>query len=227
MTEKLPKPDPSRFPDLQAKHLVKLPAGTVLGRISFTMGAHPAHWNTFRHYGPTTLRFDHHSLPKRDGQKRGIMYAAVRKVFLTPEEHARSPHPLLRTCLAEVFRDSGTIDTITDTPTFATFRLAEPLALLDLVDSDWITKAGGNAAISSGLRSRCREWSKAIYNHYGDALDGLYYASSNFPAARSVALYERAKPKLPAHPTLLQELSSARLAPELEVYADDLDCDLI
>lgn len=227
MTEELPPPDRSRFPALQGKHLAVLRAGTVIGRIFYAGGDHPATWNRFRHFGPTHLRFDHHTEPKRDKQERGIMYAATRKLFLSPEVEAHAPHPLLRTCLAEVFRDSGTIDTAKGKPTFAIFRLVEDVVLLDVTDSDWITTAGGNAAISSGKRARAREWSRAIYEHHGEALDGLYYASSNLPAARSVALYERAASKFPAHPDLSQELTSGKLAPELSVYAIDLGCDLI
>lgn len=133
--------------------------------------------------------------------------------------------PILRTCLAEVYRDRGVIELARDRPYFALFDLARPLRLLDLADSRWVTEAGGNAAISSGLRSTARDWARAIYRHYPD-VDGVIYACSNIPAARSVALWERARSAVPRRPSLNRPLDDAALRPAIDTFATEMKLEL-
>ena len=78
-----------------------------------------------------------------------------------------------------------------------TFDLAADLALLDL-ESGWVTRAGGNQAFTSGLRSRSSEWARAIYRHV--QVHGLSYGSSVWAPGLCVALWERAAPSFPLSP---------------------------
>src|SRR2546426_6779076 len=88
---KFPEPPPSA--DLAARigpEVKPIPPGSVLWRVYFRGGPHPASWNQFRTHGPVSSgRFDHHDPPPH-GQERAILYAA-----------AEGP-----TCLAEVFQDT-------------------------------------------------------------------------------------------------------------------------
>lgn len=223
MTERLPPPDTSRFPALSTKYVRTLAVGTLVGRVFFTSGEYPSAWNQFRSFGPTANRFDHHLPPSRVHRDRAILYGApvVRDVDGTVV-------PPLATCLLEVFRDSGVVDVKSNTPYFALFRVTRPLRLVDLVDSDWVTVAGGNAAISSGRRQSSREWARAIYAHYADdAVDGLYYGSSNLPRGRSLALFERARDSLPSNPELHLPLSEPGLANDLDILCEEVGLVLV
>ncbi|MGY1673082.1 hypothetical protein [Geodermatophilus sp. SYSU D00710] len=221
MTEKLPAPSVSRFPDLGSEHIRALPAGTLLGRIHFTGGAYPSAWNTFRRFGPTTCRFDHHDEPRGVHPRRAILYAAP-----TVNDADGRTVPVLDVCLVEVFRDTGVVDVSRNNPYFALFRLQHAVRLLDLVDSNWITVAGGNAAISSGSRTDSRKWSRAVYSTY-ESVDGLYYGCSNMPRGRSVALYERAEVALSTYPELDLPLSSPGLWGDVELACSQLGLSLV
>lgn len=224
MTERLPRPDTALFPPLSSGHVRILGSGQLVGRIHASTGAHPTAWNTFRFFGPTGARFDHQPLPRRLHPARGVFYGAP----LLDDDRGR-PIPVLRTCVAEVFRDRGAVELSRDAPFFVLFRLARPLRLLDLADSDWVTLAGGNAAISAGLRSTARAWSREIYRRYtdADAVEGVFYTCSNIPPAQSVALFERAADALPARPQVHLPLTHPSLRPELEEYADKLHLHLL
>jgi hypothetical protein len=223
VTERLLPPDRAQFPPLRAAYVRVLKVGTMVGRIHFTSGPHPATWGAFRRFGPTKNRFDHHPPPRQTHQRRAILCAApvVRDVDAQVV-------PPLHTCLVEAFRDTGVVDTKTYRPYFALFRLRRPLRLLDLADSNWITVAGGNAAISSGPRGRSREWARAIYRHYpASDVHGLYYCCSNMPRGRSIALFERARTALPAHPEVDLPLSHPGLWSDVERACESLDLDLV
>lgn len=91
--------------------------------------------------------------------------------------------------------------------------LARPVRLLDLGDTDWVTVAGGNAAIFAGERSQSRKWARAIHANY--RVDGIVYTSSVNPAGRAVALWERAEDAMPSRAdafplrTLVNEVENA------------------
>lgn len=217
MAETLPAPDPSSFPVLNDAHLRTLPAGTPIGRIFFAGGDHGTSWSTFRTWGPTTSRFDHHeSDPPQEHPGRGIIYVAPAIAGV-----GGAVYPALKLCLAECFRDQSAVNLTRNQPHFAVFETERPLRLLDLADSDWVLEAGANGAISSGPRDRSREWARAIYEAYGD-IDGLLYPSSNAPQARNVALWERASDALPARATLHKPLNDLGLRGAIEEYSGQM-----
>jgi hypothetical protein len=185
-----------------------LPAGTLLFRVYFRSGPHPAAWNAFRHFGPATGRFDHHEPPPR-AQRRGILYAAAQVL----------------TSLAEVFQARRTINVHTGEPWLAGFRLARDVRLLDLAGV-WPTRAGASMALTSGPRPRARRWSRAFYDAYAEA-EGLWYGSSMHAGAPSVALYERAQTALPASPAFHRALADSTLLAVLENAALELGYGLV
>lgn len=216
MTEYLGDPVASRFPTLGQEHVRVVPAGTHVGRIFFAGGRHPMTWREFRYFGPTTSRFDPHPPPAQLHAHLGIMYVAPAMAS------ARSiTVPVLKTCLAEVFRDTGHIDLQADLPYFASFVLRRDLVLLDLADSEWLSDADGNAAISSGPREQSRKWARAIAGAYPN-LDGLIYPSSHNPAARSAALWRSSRSAIPARSALHMPLSDLALRDAIELYADQM-----
>jgi hypothetical protein len=208
VSERLPAPDAARFPALAKSHVKVVKPGTLVGRIHAQGGPHPTTWGAFRWFGPTSHRFDHQPPPPRVHPTRGILYGA------TPRYWA----PVLETCVLECYQDRRVIELRRDDPYFVLLRTMRPLRLLDVADSSWLARAGGNSALSSGLRSTARDWSRAIYRTYPD-VDGLYYASSLNPAARNVALYERARSAMPQRPDGYWPLSHPALRAELEEYA--------
>lgn len=221
MAERLPAPDVTRFPSLQADHLQVLPAGHQLGRIYPAAGAHPTTWSAFRTFGPTGNRFDHHPDPPGNHPRHGVLYVAPHWNGLT-----RSRQPVLRTCLAEVFRDRGVIEVNRDGAYFALFDTTEPLRLLDVADTRWATEAGGNAAISCGPHADSRAWARAIWRTYRD-VDGIIYGCSNIPPARSVVLFERARRAVPRAPSLNRPLADPALRGAVERFAGELALDLV
>lgn len=88
--------------------------------------------------------------------------------------------------IAEFLEDAagrvGPIDRVAATRAITAFSLTSPLHVLDL-DSGWVTKAGGNQAITSG--------------HHPD-VQGLGYRAAVFGPGVCIALWERAKSAIPA-----------------------------
>jgi len=222
VTERLRSPDDERFPPLLAAHTRDLPAGTLIGRIHFATGGFPATWDAFRAYGPTKNRFDHHPGRPRTHPTRAVFYGAP--VVRDPDGVLVSP---LCTCLVEVFRDTGVVDVRLGSPYFVLFRLTRTVRLLDLVDGNWVTLAGGNALIWSGLRRVSREWSRAIYRTYDGAVDGLYYGCSNMPRGRSLLLYEQGRDALPVTPEVDLPLSHPGLWAQVEACSAELGLGLV
>ena len=178
----------------------RLPAGTVLWRVHFQAGPHPAAWNAFRAFGPTQNRFDHHLPPPRS-RGRSILYASLNVL----------------TCFAEVFQETHEIDVRKDAPALTAFAIRRPLRLLDL-RGVWPTRAGGSLAINAGERGRSRAWSRAIYRAY-PRLHGLWYASSMDANRPAVALYDRAVRAMPAAPAFYRQLQDPALADVLRKAA--------
>lgn len=177
--------------------MVSLRSGTLLHRIYRRGGDHPAQWRGFRHYGPTSARFDHHhpdDAERSQEQTRGILYLAVD----------------ISTALAEVFQERRTVDRFLQRPWLVSFKLANDLSLLDLTGT-FCVRAGGSMKLVSGPAIYSQNWSRALYERYG-GIHGLYYPSSltNRPV---IALYERALDvnPFPDRPRFHDELSSPML----------------
>lgn len=224
MSEILPAPDVSRFPALKPEYLHLITPGVSLGRIYFARGSFPTTWNGFRWFGPTGSRFDHHPDPPQEHPNHGVMYLGPALV----DARGRTMSSL-QTAMVECFRDAGVADAVTDDPYFVLLKATRTLRLLDLADSDWITVAGGNAAISSGPRVQSRLWARAIHSRYrgDDALDGVLYTTSNRPASRSVALWERAADALPSRPLFNEQLHHLGLRAAVETFAHEVGLGLV
>jgi hypothetical protein len=166
----------------------------VLWRIYFRAGEHPGRWDRFRTFGPTGARFDHQPPPPRTHRKRSILYASDSGV----------------TCVAEVFQEGRTIDRFRDAPALVAFRTHDPLELLDLTGA-WPMRASASMTINSGSRRSARDWSRQIYAAYPE-IHGLRYASSMHANQPAFALYERARPAVPASPELDHLLADSSLA---------------
>jgi hypothetical protein len=187
---------------------ISLRRGTALWRLYFRGGRHPTFWNTFRTYGPTSSRFDHHLSPPRL-QDRGVLYAAV-----------HGP-----TSLAEVFQETRIIDRTARDPWLVGFVLQRSVRLLDLSGS-WPTRAGASMAINSGPRPRARRWSQAIYEAYPPG-QGLLYPSSMHGNRPAVVLYERGLSSLAPAPVFHRPLRDPSLLSALKEVARDLGYGLV
>lgn len=237
MSEQLPAPDPARFPALDADPgwVLSVPTGTLIARIFRAGGAHPVAWHEFRTFGPLDGRFDPHPLPVGEHEGVGVLYgvleAADGRVGEAVGGPARSGASTVSgrprgavggafaAALLEVFQAQRMIRLRDGSPTLAAFEATRPLRLLDLSDSDWITVAGGNAAISSGDRERSRAWARAIAQRYPE-LDGVVSASSLVPDARVVALWAGAADALPRHPAALLPLGRDELIGVIDRIAE-------
>lgn len=217
MSEHLPPPDPSRFPSLDAgpSWVRELPVATALFRIFRAGGPHPSEWFDFREFGPLDARFDPHPEATGEHPGCGVMYAVVEGGSPAGPTHDSA----FAACLLEVFQQHRIVRRSAGAPTLAAFEAARPLRLLDLNDSDWVSVAGGNAALSSGDRARSRAWARAIRASYPE-LDGVIAASSVVPNARVAALWEPARDALPRHPLALLRLDRAELTGVIDAVAE-------
>lgn len=188
--------------------VVKVPAGSRIFRVYAAAGRHPASWNTFRSFGPTQSRFDHHDPPPRP-QAKAILYGADDPT----------------TCLAEYFQATRVVDRNANQPWLVGFDLQRDVQLLDLTGT-WPTQAGASMAINSGPRPRARRWSRVIHASY-PAVEGLLYASSMHANRRCFALYERAQAALPGAPVFHRALSDPALLPRLDAAALRIGYDLV
>lgn len=185
-----------------------LPIGSALWRVYFVGGRHPATWNGFRQFGPTTSRFDHHD-PPPSLQKKGILYAAAEAI----------------TCLAEVFQAARVIDRNASQPWLVGFRTVRELSLLDLT-STWPTRAGASMALNTGPRPRAQRWSRLIYATY-PGVDGIYYPSAMHANRPSLALFERAQRSLPTTPMFNRALADSTLLHRIGSAAHSLGYKLV
>jgi len=188
-----------------------LPAGTRIWRVSFLGGTHPTSWNQFRAWGPTGARFDHHR-PPPSAQTRAILYGAIGPLAAV-------------TAFAEVFQEARVVDRTWKAPVLAAFDTATELRLLDL-SGTWPTRAGASMVLASGLKSRARRWSQAIYAAFPE-VDGLLYGSSMNGNQPCVALYERARRAMPPSPMFHRLLSDPAMLTVLKNACRDLNYQLV
>lgn len=158
MSERLPDSEPRNWPSDPHPWTLELPTGTPLSRLFPAAGPHPTRWNTFRSWGPTNSRFDHHPDPVGEHSAFGVMYLGRTGII----RHGNA-YPAFACALGEYYQYQRTVDPDGTLDHHAVFALARPVRLLDVGDTDWVTVAGGNAAISSGERTQARTWAKAIH----------------------------------------------------------------
>lgn len=206
-------PEPPPVPALAAlgPEIRPLPAGTLIWRVYFQAGGHPTTWQQFRAWGPTAARFDHHLPPPRI-QEREILYGAA------------GPSAAV-TAVAEVFQATRVVGRIPGAPTWVAFPITETLQLLDLTGT-WPARAGASMALASGQRPRARRWSQAIYQAFPE-VDGLLYGSSMHANQPCIALYERARRAMPAHPRFHRMLSDPTVLTLLKNACLELDYTLL
>ncbi|GAA1902990.1 hypothetical protein [Lapillicoccus jejuensis] len=179
-------------------------------RIYSSAGPYAVGWSTLRSHGPVaSMRFDHHPPPAR-------MHPTLAVTYGTTSWTGRDGRPTdpFEVAVVERFRSSGVLDRTTDGPRFVLWAPTRPLRLLQLSDSTWVARAGGNAALTSGARGTARAWSRAIHRSYPD-VDGLLWSSSVLPPGRSVVLYERARDAVPSAPDSDRALAEPFLQPAL------------
>lgn len=179
----------------RTEDVIAVPAGTRLVRVFTTGGNHPQQWNTFRYAGPLPhARFDPHAPNTQGGptvtREHGVLYFSLS----------------VRTCIAEVYQATSTVDRRTRSPHLVLFRPRRTLRLLDL-SGLWPTRAGASQAISSGPKERTQAWARAIRAAYPE-LDGLWYRSSMDAGNPSLCLWDPpAATALPDSPDVLLPLS--------------------
>jgi hypothetical protein len=211
-------PPPSTLPPFENSDVL-VSSDLMVARVYSAGGTHPSSWNGFRYFGPVLgMRFDHHTAPRRQHRSYGIAYAAT-------NWHPTGPVDPLPCAIAETSR-GFVIDRRTDEPWLTLWSPDRPLHLLLLSDSNWVARAHGNAALTSGSTAIAQHWSRRIWRQMSD-IDGLCWSSSPYPNRRSIALFERAAHALPSRPSLHVPLTHPGLTPALERISVELAYPLI
>ena len=178
----------------RTEDVIAVPAGSRLARVFTSGGNHPQQWDTFRYAGPLPhARFDPHTPDTQGGptitREHGVLYFSLS----------------VRTCIAEVFQATSTVDRKTRSPQLVLFRPRRTLRLLDL-SGLWATRAGASQAISDGPKERTRAWARSIRAAYPE-LDGLWYRSSMDAGNPSLCLWDPpSATALPESPDVLLPL---------------------
>ncbi|MDR7300380.1 hypothetical protein JOF55_000561 [Haloactinomyces albus] len=183
----------------RTEDVIALPVGTRLSRVFTSGGNHPQQWDTFRYAGPLPhARFDPH-LPSTQGgptvtREHGVLYFSLS----------------VRTCIAEVYQATSTVDRKTRAPQLVVFRSRRTLRLLDL-SGLWPTRAGASQAINNGPKERTQAWARCIRAAYPE-LDGLWYCSSMDAGHPSLCLWDPpGGDALPESPDVLLSLDDPGL----------------
>ncbi len=194
-------PEPPSIDELKRvpPQTVNLKAGVKIFRIFRSQGPYPVSWNTFRYFGPTSSRFDHHlksRAEKPETGTRGVLYGAIGPKAIP-------------TCLAEFFQGARRINRRDGVPILSAFALAEPVTLLDLRGS-FATQIGASMAINTGPRPGAQRWAQRLYEAYPQS-HGIIYPSSMHANEPAIALWERSQAIMPQHPLLHRLLSDPAL----------------
>lgn len=214
MAERLPDPEPARWPQsLAPDDLWHLDESDRLFRLYRSSGVRATSWHESRHWGPTAARFDHHP-------EGAPAFHPIHKVWYGAVEttDAQGRPSALFTALAERFQDSRTVPYLSRDVSLAVCAPARHLRLLDL-ESGWLTRAGGNAAISAGPRAQSRNWARAIAHTYPD-LDGLIWRSSVYRPGLALVLWNLAREAFAPRPLLnrpLADISGTVLAATVDL----------
>ncbi|GAB3299781.1 RES family NAD+ phosphorylase [Parasphingorhabdus pacifica] len=199
----------------RTEDVIAVPAGTRLVRVFTSGGNHPQQWDSFRYAGPLPhARFDPH-VPNTQGgptvtREHGVLYFSL----------------AVRTCIAEVFQATSTVDRRTRSPYLVLFRPRRTLRLLDL-SGLWPTRAGASQAISNGTKERTQAWARNIRAAYPE-LDGLWYRSSMDAGNPSLCLWDPpSATALPESPDVLLPLDHPGLDLPLGRVCNELSFTLL
>lgn len=186
---KVPATPPARLVLNPGEHLVQFQQ--PLWRVFRTKGAHPQSWDELRHFGPiNTMRFDPHPDPKQHHPDHGVMYAATKS----------------STAIGEVYQRHRAINRKMGGNTIVSWTPTRELTLLDLT-SNWPVLNGTSAAIMMAPKRNTRAWARAIHEHLGSDIDGLYHVSSiNFQPM--ITLFTRAEDSFPEFPSFHARLDA-------------------
>lgn len=127
----------------------------------------------------------------------GVMYAA-----LTPEgafAEALLPRPGVLIPFASA--DAGTVPVSgaqIDTHGLAEVTYTSPLQCVDLT-GEHLAAIGADASIATGPWSVGQQWSRTLFTHPSQP-DALLYRGRRDPSLLSLAIHERADPKIPVTP---------------------------
>jgi hypothetical protein len=174
-------------------------ADEVWWRIHRTEGPTVLQWNEFRSFGPA-LRFDPHRLPRGHDRDRAIWYGAS-----TPGA-----------ALAEAFQADRTIDRHRRGPYLTGLSFTRTLTVLDMATDSpgaWITRAGGNFAVSTAPHAVTQQWARGVVAAFPD-LDGLRY-NSRFAVEPCLALFTPARSAMPSRPVISLPLAHPDLTSRL------------
>jgi len=179
-----PTPVALRSIGLDAGETRVIEPGEIWWRVHRTEGDYVLAWNVFRSYGPL-LRFDPHRPPPGEDAERDVWYGAS------------GPGA----ALGEAFQVDRTIDRKRGWPYLTGLSFTRPLIVLDVAaDSDgaWITRAGGNFALSTASHAGTQRWARHIVEAF-PTLAGIRY-NSRFAGDPCVALFTPARSATPARP---------------------------
>lgn len=197
-TPKVPAPPPARLTRSTGDVLA---FGDRLRRITRTTGDHVLAWDRFRHFGwINTMRWDPHPTPMTEHPDYAVMYLATS----------------IAAAVAEVFRATRTIDTITGSPVLLSWAPTRPLRLLDL-GGEWPMRNGAARSLAHLQKKEvCRSWARAIHDRWDD-IDGLYVDSTM--TGTNVVLFERAATAIPGAPESSRALTDPVVLAVLERIA--------
>lgn len=128
-------------------------------------------------------------------------------------------------CVAEFFQNTRVINRKRRQPWLVGFETSAPLYLLDMTGL-WPTAVGASMEINSGRRDIARAWSRVIYDAY-PWTHGVWYGSSMYMYAGSVALYERGRHAIPTTNSVHLALADDLLLSDLQRIAGDINYRLI
>lgn len=191
----------------ETSDLFTLDIRALLWRVHPTTGTYVLPWNKLRCHGPTPSRFDPQPEPPRLSV-RGVSYASTD----------------IATALAEVFQATRAIDTVTAGRHLTGWSPIRPLRLLDLT-GDWPLRHGASQVLTSGPKSSCRAWARAIYDAFPD-LDGLRSRSS-LRDGDVVVLWTPARDSFPPVPAFSRPLSAPGLRERIWTAAARIGYDVI
>jgi len=184
---------------IRAEESRALDTESVWWRVHRTEGDHVPAWNALRTFGPL-LRFDPHPLPKGEHGGHGAWYAAS-----TPGG-----------ALGEAYQVDRTIDRDRGRPYLTGLSFTRALTVLDLAADSrgaWVTRVGGNFAISTAPHALTQRWARHIVEAFPE-LDGLRY-NSRFAGEACLVLFTPAASAMPQRPKVSLPLTHPDLATRL------------